>query len=84
MFEKFLTARVTNRENSSIPRLIAAARELLGKHALHDVSKHFPSYLRFFGTFFELLIFQSLCRASRLLPRCCWRFATVQADVADL
>jgi hypothetical protein len=82
MFEKLPTARMNNRENSSTERLIAAARELRGKHTLHDASRHFPSYLRLFGTFFELLIFESLCGAARLLPRCCGRFSTAQAHVA--
>jgi hypothetical protein len=84
MFEKLPTARMNNRENSSTERLIAAARELRGKHTLHDASRHFPSYLRLFGTFFEPLILESLWGAARLLPRCGGRFSTAQAHVAFL
>jgi hypothetical protein len=84
MFEKLPTARMNNRENSSTERLIAAVRELRGKHTLHDASRHFPSYLRLFGTFFELLILESLWGTARLLPRCCGGFSTAQAHVAFL
>jgi hypothetical protein len=82
MFEKFPAARMNNSENSSIERLIAAARELRGKHTLHDASRHFPSYLRLFGIFFGLSIFESHWGVARLLPGCCGRFSTAQAHVA--
>jgi hypothetical protein len=75
---------MNNRENFATERLIAAARELGGKHPLHDASRHFPSYLRLLGTFFELLILESLRGALRLLPRCCGRFSMAQAHVAFL
>jgi hypothetical protein len=84
MFEKPPTSRRNNRQNSATERLIAAARELRGKHTLHDASTHFPSYLRPFGTFFELLILESLRGAPRLLPRCYGQFSTAQAHVAFL
>jgi hypothetical protein len=84
MFEKLPAARMNDRENCSIERLIAAARELCGKHTLHDASRHFPSYLRLFGTCFELFIFESHWGAARLLPGCCGRFSTAQAHVAFL
>jgi hypothetical protein len=84
MFEKLPTARMNNRENSSTERLIAAAREIRGKHTLHDASRHFPSYLRFFGIFFGLLISESYWRAARLLANCWRRFRTAQANVAFL
>jgi hypothetical protein len=84
MFEKFPTARMNNCESSLPERLIAAAHELRGKHTLHDASRHFPSYLRSFGIFFELLIFESHWGTARLLPGCCGRFSTAQAHVAFL
>jgi hypothetical protein len=84
MFEKLPAARMNNRENSSTERLIAAARELLGKHTLHDASRHFPSYLRLFDTFFELLIFESHWGATPLLPGRCGRFSTAHPHVAFL
>jgi hypothetical protein len=84
MFEKFLTARMNNSENSSTDRLIAGAQKLRGKHTLHDVSRHFPSYLHPFGSFFDLFIFESHWGAARLLPDCCGRFPTLQAHVAFL
>jgi hypothetical protein len=84
MFEKPPTARMNQRESSSTERLIAAARELRGKHLLHDASGHFPSCLRLFGTFFELLIFEPQWGAARLLPGCCGPLSTAQAHVAFL
>jgi hypothetical protein len=84
MFDELPTARMNDRENSSTERLIAAARELRGTHTLHDAFKHFPSYLRLFGTFFLLLTFESLSGAARLLPRCYGRFSTAEAHVAFL
>ena len=75
---------MTNKESSAAERLIAAARELDGKPALHDASGHFPSYLRLFDTFFELLTFESLWGAARLLPRCYGQFSTAEAHVAFL
>jgi len=84
MFEKLPAARMNNRENSSTDRLIAAARELRGKHTLRDASMHFPSYLRLFGIFFRLLISESYWGAARLLASCCRRFRTAQANVAFL
>jgi hypothetical protein len=84
MFEKLPTARMNDRENSSIEPLIAVARELRGKHTLHDASRHFPSYLRLFGIFFDLLIFESHWGAAPLLPGCCGRSSTAQAHVAFL
>jgi hypothetical protein len=84
MFEKLPAARMNNRENSSTERLVAAAHELRGKHTLHDASRHFPSYLRPFGIFFELLIFVSHWGAARLLPGCCGQFSTAQTHVAFL
>ncbi|HKP45433.1 MAG TPA: hypothetical protein VJT50_02445 [Pyrinomonadaceae bacterium] len=84
MFEKFPTPRMNNSENSPTERLIAAALELGGKPALHDASGDFPSYLRLFGTFFELLTIEPLRGAARLLPRCYGRFCAAQAHVAFL
>jgi hypothetical protein len=84
MFEKLPATRMNNRENSSTERLIAAAHELRGKHTLHDGSRHFPSYLRPFGIFFELLIFESPWGAARLLPGCCGQFPTAPPHVAFL
>jgi hypothetical protein len=84
MSEKLPAARMNNRENSSTERLIADARELRGEHTLHDAPRPFPSYLRLFGTFFELLIFESHWGAAPLLPGCCGRFSTAQAHVAFL
>jgi hypothetical protein len=84
MFEKLPAARMNNKENSATERLIDAARELSDKYTLHDASRHFPSYLQLFGTFFELLIFESLWGAARLLPRCRGLFSTAQAHVAFL
>jgi hypothetical protein len=75
---------MNNRESSATERLIAGARELPGKHTLHETSRHFPSYLRVFGTFFELLIFESLWGAARSLPRCYGRFSTAEVHVAFL
>ena len=60
------------------------ARDLAGKETLNDASRHFPSYLRLFGTFFELLIFESHWGAAPLLPGCCGGFSTAQAHVAFL
>jgi hypothetical protein len=84
MFEKPPAARMNNRKNSSTERLIAAAHELRGKHTLHDASKHFPSYLRPFGIFFELLISESHWGAARLLAGCRGRFPTAPPHVAFL
>jgi hypothetical protein len=75
---------MNQRGNSATERLIAAARELGGKHTLHDASTHFPSYLRLFGIFFELLILETHRGAPRFLPGCCRRFSTAQAHVAFL
>jgi len=84
MFEKLPTSRMNNSESSSIERLIPGGREFGSKYTLHGASRHFPSYLRLFGTFFELLIFESLWGATRLLPRCRERFSTARARVAFL
>jgi hypothetical protein len=84
MFEKLPALRINNRENSPTERLITAAHELRGKHTLHGASRHFPSYLRPFGIFFELLIFESHWGAARLLAGRCGRFSTAQAHVAFL
>jgi hypothetical protein len=84
MFEKLPAARMNNRQNCPTKRLIAAARELRDKQTLHDASKPFPSYLRLFGTFFGLLIFESHSGAARLLPGYCGRFSMAQAHVAFL
>jgi hypothetical protein len=84
MFEKFPAARMNNSENSSTERLIAAARELRGKHTLRDASRHFPSYLRLFGIFFGLLISESHWAAARTLSGYSGRFPTAQAHVAFL
>jgi hypothetical protein len=84
MFEKFPAARMNNRENSSTERLIAGARERRGKHTLRDDSRHFPSYLRLFGIFFGLAIFESHWAAARTLSGCFARFPTAQAHVAFL
>jgi hypothetical protein len=75
---------MNNRENFATKRLIATARELRGKHMLHDASTHFPSYSRLFATFFELLILESFRGTAQLLPGCCGRFSTAQAHVAFL
>jgi hypothetical protein len=84
MFEKFPAARMNNRENSATERLIAGARERRGKHALHEASRHFPSYLRLFDIFFGLLIPESYWGTPRLLASGCRRFRTAQANVAFL
>jgi hypothetical protein len=84
MFEKVTTARMNNRENSSTERLIASARQLRGKHAPLDHSSRFASYLRLFGSFFELSFFESIWGAAPFLPRCCRRSSTAQAHVAFL
>jgi hypothetical protein len=84
MFEKLSTARMSNRENSSTERLIAAAREPRGKHTLHEASRHFPSCLRLFDNFFGPLASESQWGAARLLAGCCGQFPTAQAHVAFL
>jgi hypothetical protein len=84
MFENLPASRMNDRENSATERLIAGAREPGGKHTLHDASRHFPSYLRLFGTFFEMLIFKSLWGAARSRPRCYGRFSTAEVHVAFL
>jgi len=84
MFEKLPTARMNNRESFSTERLSVDARELRGKEILNDASRPFPSYLRFFGNFFETLIAESHWGAARLLSGCCGRFPTAQANVALL
>jgi hypothetical protein len=84
MFEKLPAARMNDKENSSTGRLITAAHELRGKPTLHDASRHFPSYLCLFGTFFELLIFESHWGAARLLAGCGGRFPTAPPHVAFL
>jgi hypothetical protein len=84
MFEKLPEARMNNRENSSTEPLIAGARELRGKHALNDASRHFASYLRLFDIFFGPLISESHWGSARLLACCCGRFSTAQAHVAFL
>ena len=84
MFEKLPAAKMNNSEISSTEQWIAGARELRGKHTLHDVSMRFPSYLRLFGIFFGLLISESYWGTPRLLASCCRRFGTAQANVAFL
>ena len=51
---------------------------------LHDDSSRFPSYLRLFDIFFELLISESYSGTARLFARCCGRFPMLQAHVAFL
>jgi hypothetical protein len=75
---------MNNRESSWTERLIAGARQRLGKHALHEASKHFPSYLRLFDIFFGPSISDSYWGTARLLASCCRRFRTAQANVAFL
>jgi hypothetical protein len=84
MSEKHPVATINNREISITERLVVDARELAGKETLNDPSRSFASYLRLFGTFFELLIFESHWGAGPLLPSCCGRFSTAQAHVAFL
>jgi hypothetical protein len=75
---------MNDKENPTPERLIAAARELSGEHTQHDTSRHFPSYLRRFGTFFELSILESLWGAVPFLPCCLGRFSTAKGHVAFL
>jgi hypothetical protein len=84
MFEKLPAAKMNNSEISSTEQWIAGARELRGKHTLHDAWRHFPSYLRLFDNFFGLLISESHWGAARLVADCCGRFPTAQAHVAFL
>jgi hypothetical protein len=84
MLKKFPAARMNNRENSSTECLISGARELRGKHTRHDVSRHFPSYLRLFDNFFGLLISELHWGAGRLLTGCYGAFPTAKPHVAFL
>jgi hypothetical protein len=84
MFEKFPTARMNNYESSLPERLIAGTRERRGKHSRRADSMYFPSYLRLFGIFFELLISESHWAAPRTLSGYSGRFPTAQAHVAFL
>ena len=84
MFEKFPTATMNYIESFAPQGLIARARERRGKRTLHDDSSRFPSYLRLFGNFFELLISESYLGTARLSARCCGRFPTLQGHVAFL
>jgi hypothetical protein len=84
MFEKHPVATMNNRRISLTERLVVDARELVGKETLNDASRHFPSYLLLFGTFFALLVFESRWGAARLLSGCCGRFPTARAHVAFL
>jgi hypothetical protein len=84
MFEKLPAARMNNSEDSPTERMIADASELREKQALHDCSRHFPSYLRLFDIFFGLLISKSHWGAARLTTGCGGRFPTAHAHVAFL
>jgi len=82
MFEKLPAATMNNRESSSIERLIADARELAGKEKLNGASRHFPSYLRVFGNFFQSYAAKSHWGAAQLLSVCCVRFRTARPSMA--
>jgi hypothetical protein len=84
MFEESPAATMNNRESSLPERTIAGARERHGKHTLRDDSGHFPSYFRFLGIFFGLLISELHWVAARTLSGCSGRFSTAQAHVAFL
>ena len=75
---------MNNSESPSTERMIAGPLGLLDKHRLHDVSTHFPSYLRLFGIFFGLLISELHCGAAQALAGCWGRFPAAQAHVAFL
>ena len=75
---------MNDRESSSRERLIAEERELRAKHTLHDALTHFPSYLRRFDNFFELLVSESSWRAPRLLAAYYGRLPMARVHVAFL
>jgi len=82
MFEKLPAARMNDSEKPPTERLIAGACELGDKQILRDSSMDFPSYLRLFATFFELLSSESHWEAARLWAGRCGQFPAAQPHVA--